>query len=119
MAGIPVTHRGVTHDVVIVSGHVPPAHPDSLTDWGALARLRGTLVLMMAVERIDRFAEALLAGGRAGDTPVAFIENGSLPGQRVVRTDLAHAARTAADTGLRPPAIVVIGDVAGFADLPT
>ncbi|GAA1480471.1 uroporphyrinogen-III C-methyltransferase [Gordonia sinesedis] len=117
MAGIPVTHRGVTHEVVIVSGHVPPDHPDSLVDWAALARLRGTLVLMMAVERIDRFAAALVDGGRPGDTPVAFVENGSLPGQRVVRTDLAHAATAAADAGLRPPAIVVIGDVAAFTDL--
>ncbi|MBR7539999.1 uroporphyrinogen-III C-methyltransferase, partial [Mycobacterium tuberculosis] len=50
-AGIPVTHRGVTHEVVIASGHVRPDHPDSLIDWPVLARLRGTLVLMMAVER--------------------------------------------------------------------
>lgn len=115
-AGIPVTHRGVTHEVVIVSGHLAPDHPDSLVDWSALARLRGTLVLMMAVERIDRFAQALLAGGRAAETPVAMIENGSLPSQRLIRTDLAHAADTAAAAGLRPPAIVVIGDVAGFTE---
>ncbi|MBF6189550.1 uroporphyrinogen-III C-methyltransferase, partial [Nocardia farcinica] len=61
-AGIPVTHRGVTHEFVVVSGHVAPDHPDSLVDWSALARLRGTLVLMMAVERIEQFADALLAG---------------------------------------------------------
>ncbi|GAB24668.1 MAG TPA: uroporphyrinogen-III C-methyltransferase [Gordonia polyisoprenivorans] len=115
-AGIPVTHRGVTHEVVIVSGHVAPDHPDSLTDWSALARLRGTLVLMMAVERVEKFAQALLSGGRPADTPVAMIENGSLPTQRVLRTDLAHAAQTAQSEGLRPPAIVVIGDVAGFTD---
>lgn len=114
LAGIPVTHRGVTHEVVIASGHVPPGHPDSLTDWGALARLRGTLVLMMAVERVDAFASALLDGGRGPDTPVAMIENASLPTQRVLRTDLAHAAAIAAEQELRPPAIVVIGDVAGF-----
>ncbi|MGC4932630.1 uroporphyrinogen-III C-methyltransferase [Gordonia sp. DT30] len=116
VAGIPVTHRGVTHEVVIVSGHVAPDHPDSLVDWSALARLRGTLVLMMSVERIDVFAQALLDGGRAADTPVAMIENGSLPSQRVIRTDLAHAAQTAATQGLRPPAIVVVGAVAGFTD---
>ncbi|WP_168698603.1 uroporphyrinogen-III C-methyltransferase [Gordonia paraffinivorans] len=115
-AGIPVTHRGVTHEVVIVSGHVPPGHPDSLTDWSALGRLRGTIVLMMAVERLDRFADALLEGGRPADTPVAMIENGSLPTQRVLRADLAHAAEVARAEGLRPPAIVVIGQVAGFTD---
>ncbi|GAB19141.1 siroheme synthase CysG [Gordonia effusa NBRC 100432] len=116
LAGIPVTHRGVTHEVVIASGHVPPGHPDSLTDWAALARLRGTIVLMMAVERVDAFATALLDGGRAGSTPVALIENASLPSQRVLRTTLAEAAQTATEQQLKPPAIVVIGDVAGFTD---
>ncbi|QKT07082.1 uroporphyrinogen-III C-methyltransferase [Gordonia sp. X0973] len=116
LGGIPVTHRGVTHEVVIVSGHVRPDHPDSLTDWSALARLRGTIVLMMAVERIDAFADALLAGGRDPQTPVAMIENASLPTQRVLSSDLAHAAAAAARDGLAPPAIVVIGEVAGFVD---
>lgn len=116
-AGIPVTHRGVTHEVVIASGHVPPGHPDSLIDWSVLSKLRGTLVLMMAVERVDLFADALLAGGKAATTPVAMIENGSLPTQRVLRTDLAHAAEVARAEDLRPPAIVVIGDVAGFTEL--
>ncbi|MFT4087979.1 MAG: uroporphyrinogen-III C-methyltransferase, partial [Gordonia sp. (in: high G+C Gram-positive bacteria)] len=116
LAGIPVTHRGVTHEVVIVSGHVAPDHPDSLTDWPALARLRGTLVLMMAVQRLDVFAQALLDGGKAGDTPVALIENASRDDQRLIRTDLAHAAETAEAENLIPPAIVVIGPVAGFTD---
>jgi len=81
-----------------------------------MAKLRGTLILMMAVERVDAFADVLLAGGRDGSTPVALIENGSMPTQRLIRTDLAHAAATARTEGLRPPAIVVIGDVAGFTD---
>lgn len=116
LAGIPVTHRGVTHEVVVVSGHVAPDHPDSLTDWTALAKLRGTIVLMMAVKRIDAFATALLDGGKPADTPVAFIENASRPDQRLIRTDLAHAARAAVDDGLIAPAIAVIGPVAGFTD---
>ena len=106
----------MTHEVVIASGHVRPGHPDSLIDWSVLAQLRGTLVLMMAVERVDVFADALLAGGKPGDTPVAMIENGSLPTQRLIRTDLSHAGETASREGLKPPAIVVIGDVAGFDD---
>ncbi|EGD55704.1 uroporphyrinogen-III C-methyltransferase [Gordonia neofelifaecis] len=116
LAGIPVTHRGVTHEVVIVSGHVAPDHPDSLTNWQALAQMRGTVVLMMAVKRIDEFATALLDGGRAADTPVAFIENASRPDQRLLRTDLAHAAQTAVEQELIAPAIAVIGPVAGFTD---
>src|SRR5690349_24615199 len=50
LAGIPVTHRGLTHEFVVVSGHVPPGHPSSLVDWPALGRLRGTLVVLMGVD---------------------------------------------------------------------
>ncbi|GAA2067989.1 uroporphyrinogen-III C-methyltransferase [Williamsia deligens] len=113
-AGIPVTHRGVTHEVVIVSGHIPPDHPDSLVDWSALGRLRGTIVLMMAVERLEVFAEALMAGGRDASTPVAVIENGSMPGQRRITSDLRSVGDDARAAGVRPPAIVVIGEVAAF-----
>ena len=69
MAGIPVTHRGVTHDLTIVSGHLPPGHPDSLVQWAALGALRGTIVLMMAVENAPLIAEVLLRGGRGASTP--------------------------------------------------
>ncbi|MGW6120332.1 uroporphyrinogen-III C-methyltransferase [Nocardia sp. NPDC055165] len=113
-AGIPVTHRGVTHEFVVVSGHVAPDHPDSLVDWSALAKLRGTIVLMMAVERIDKFAAALLAGGRPSDTPAAVIQEGTLRTQRVVRADLATVADRVKEEGIRPPAIIVIGPTAGF-----
>ncbi|KQY38158.1 MULTISPECIES: uroporphyrinogen-III C-methyltransferase [Nocardia] len=113
-AGIPVTHRGVTHEFVVVSGHVAPEHPDSLVDWSALAKLRGTIVLMMAVERIDKFAAALLEGGRPSDTPAAVIQEGTLRTQRVVRADLATVADRVKEEGIRPPAIIVIGPTAGF-----
>ncbi|MEU4414690.1 uroporphyrinogen-III C-methyltransferase [Nocardia salmonicida] len=113
-AGIPVTHRGVTHEFVVVSGHVAPEHPDSLVDWSALAKLRGTIVLMMAVERIDKFATALLEGGRPADTPAAVIQEGTLRTQRVVRADLATVAERVKEEGIRPPAIIVIGPTAGF-----
>lgn len=65
LAGVPVTHRAVNHEFVVVSGHLSPDHPESLVNWEALAQLSGTLVLLMAVERIELFAEALLKGGRA------------------------------------------------------
>lgn len=113
-AGIPVTHRGVTHEFVVVSGHVAPDHPDSLVDWPALARLRGTLVLMMAVERIEQFADALLAGGRPADTPATVIQEGTLRTQKVLRADLATVAERVRAEGIRPPAIVVIGPTAAF-----
>ncbi len=114
-AGIPVTHRGVTHEVVVVSGHVAPGHPDSLVDWNALGRLRGTVVVLMGVERLGAIAAALVAGGRPDDTPVAIVQNGTLAAQRVTSGTLATIAARAAAAEVRPPAIVVVGAVAGFA----
>lgn len=114
-AGIPVTHRGVTHEFVVVSGHVAPDHPESLVDWSALARLKGTLVLLMAVERIELFADVLIAGGRDPHTPAAVIQEGTLRTQRLVHADLSTVAQRVRDEEIRPPAIVVIGAVAGFA----
>lgn len=113
-AGIPVTHRGVTHEFVVVSGHVAPDHPDSLVDWSALAKLRGTIVLLMAVERIDQFAKALVDGGRPATTPVTVIQEGTLRTQRELRADLATVAQRVKDEEIKPPAIIVIGPVAGF-----
>ena len=112
LAGIPVTHRGVAHDFTVVSGHLPPEHPDTLVDWQALARLRGTLVLMMAVENAPAIAETLVAGGRDPRTPVAVISEGSMPTERRLFTDLGSLAASIAD--VRPPAIIVIGDVVGL-----
>ena len=113
-AGVPVTHRGVTHEFVVVSGHVAPDHPDSLVDWDALARLKGTIVLLMAVERIDKFAEVLIQGGRSATTPVLVVQEGTMRTQREVRADLSTVAQRVKDEAIRPPAIVVIGTVAGF-----
>ena len=116
VAGVPVTHRGVAHEVVVVSGHVAPDDPRSLVDWPALSRLKGTLVLLMAVERIRAFAEVLETGGRAGDTPVAVVQEGTTRSQRVVRTVLSEVADRIAAEEIRPPAIVVIGPVAALGD---
>jgi uroporphyrin-III C-methyltransferase/precorrin-2 dehydrogenase/sirohydrochlorin ferrochelatase len=113
-AGVPVTHRGVAHEVVVVSGHVGPADETSLTDWAALARLRGTLVIMMGVERIAQFAEALLAGGRAPETPVAVIQDATTRNQHALWSTLDRVAEDIATKGIRPPAVIVIGPVAGL-----
>lgn len=114
VAGVPVTHRGVAHEVVVVSGHVPPGHDTSLVDWAALGRLRGTIVLMMGVERLDQFAAALLAAGRPGDTPVAIVQDGTMPHQRITRSTLDSVAADAKAAGVRPPAVIVIGPVAAL-----
>jgi uroporphyrin-III C-methyltransferase / precorrin-2 dehydrogenase / sirohydrochlorin ferrochelatase len=110
-AGIPVTHRGIAHEFTVVSGHLPPGHPDSLVVWDALARLRGTLVLVMAVDNAAAIAETLVAGGRAAGTPVAVLVEGTLPGERATYSTLGGLADALARDGVRPPAIIVIGEV--------
>jgi uroporphyrin-III C-methyltransferase/precorrin-2 dehydrogenase/sirohydrochlorin ferrochelatase len=115
LAGVPVTHRGVTHEFVVVSGHVAPDHPESLVNWNALAALSGTIVLLMAVERIELFAKVLQEGGRAAETPVLVVQHGTTAAQRTLRTTLADAPEHIRAEGIRPPAIIVIGAVAAFA----
>ena len=114
-AGIPVTHRGVAHDFTVISGHLPPGHPDSLTDWDAVARLHGTLLLMMAVANAPAIADALQAGGRKPDTSVAVVCDGSMPGERTVFTTLAELAGDLEREAVQPPAIIVVGDVVSVA----
>ncbi|HEY1135213.1 MAG TPA: uroporphyrinogen-III C-methyltransferase, partial [Nocardioides sp.] len=116
VAGIPVTHRGVAHEFTVISGHIPPGHPDSLVAWDALARLRGTLVLLMAVANAGAIADALVTGGRPADTPVAVVAEGTMPEQRTVLSTLATLADDIAATGLRPPAIIVVGYVVAVAN---
>jgi uroporphyrin-III C-methyltransferase/precorrin-2 dehydrogenase/sirohydrochlorin ferrochelatase len=108
-AGIPVTHRGVAHELVIVSGHLAPDDPASLVDWPALARLRGTLCVLMGLRNLGAIAQTLIAYGKPADTPVAIIQDATTRDQRTVLATLAGAE--AAATGMRPPAVVVIGDV--------
>jgi uroporphyrin-III C-methyltransferase/precorrin-2 dehydrogenase/sirohydrochlorin ferrochelatase len=115
MAGVPVTHRAVNHEFVVVSGHLAPDHPESLVNWNALAALSGTIVLLMAVERIELFVEALLAGGRPADTPVLVVQHGTTAAQRTLRASLADTPQKVRADGIRPPAIIVIGPVAAFA----
>ena len=115
LAGVPVTHRGLTHEFVVVSGHLPPGHPDSLVDWAALGRLRGTVVVLMGVDSAGAIAAALVEHGRDPATPVAVISDGSIATQRRLRTTLGSLADTMAAEGVRPPAVWVAGDVVDVA----
>ncbi|WP_433343258.1 uroporphyrinogen-III C-methyltransferase [Streptomyces sp. CA-253872] len=113
-AGIPVTHRGVAHEFTVVSGHVAPDDPRSLVDWPALARLRGTLVILMGVDKLGAIADALVRHGRDPETPVALIQEGTTAAQRRVDAHLSTAAETARAHDVRPPAVVVVGAVAAL-----
>ncbi|WP_062354540.1 uroporphyrinogen-III C-methyltransferase [Herbidospora yilanensis] len=110
-AGVPVTHRGVSQDFHVVSVHVAPGHPASTVDWRLLAGSEGTLILLMAVERIAEIADTLLREGRSPETPVMVVQDGTLPTQRAVRATLRDVAERVTAAGVRPPAIVVVGDV--------
>lgn len=112
LAGIPLTARGVNQSFTVVSAHLTPGNPASTVDWDALARLGGTLVLLMAVGRLPAVCEALVAGGLPGSTPVAVVQEAALPTQATVLTTLSAAAVDAA--GVRAPAVVVIGEVVGL-----
>ena len=111
LAGIPVTHRGVAHDFTVLSGHLPPDHAGSLVDWEAVARLTGTLLLMMAVENAAAIAEVLVKGGRASGTPVAVVCDGSMPAERTVFATLGTLGEAVEANGVRAPAIIVVGEV--------
>ncbi|NPC96350.1 uroporphyrinogen-III C-methyltransferase [Nocardioides sp. zg-DK7169] len=115
VAGIPVTHRGVAHEFTVISGHLPPGHPESLTNWAAVGGLSGTLVLMMAVQNAPAIAAALVAGGRDADTPVAVVCDGTMPGQRTVLATLATLGDELAAQDVKPPAIIVVGGVVAVA----
>jgi uroporphyrin-III C-methyltransferase/precorrin-2 dehydrogenase/sirohydrochlorin ferrochelatase len=116
LAGIPVTHRGVAHEFTVISGHLPPGHPDSLVEWDGVAQLRGTVVLLMAVQNLPAIADRLARAGRPGATPVAVVADGSMPTQRTVWSTLAEVGEDVEREQVRPPAIVVIGDVVAVAN---
>jgi uroporphyrin-III C-methyltransferase/precorrin-2 dehydrogenase/sirohydrochlorin ferrochelatase len=115
IAGIPVTHRGVTHEFTVVSGHLPPGHPEALVNYDAMAKMQGTVVVMMGVENAPHIAAALVAGGRAASTPVAVICDGTMPTQRTVLATLGTLAERLVAEDVKPPAIIVIGDVVAVA----
>ena len=115
VAGIPVTHRGVAHEFTVISGHLPPDHAESLVEWDAVARLRGTVVLLMAVQNLPAIAARLVAGGRSAATPVAIVSEGTMPGERTLLTTLGSVEADMTEAGVRPPAIVVVGEVVAVA----
>jgi uroporphyrin-III C-methyltransferase / precorrin-2 dehydrogenase / sirohydrochlorin ferrochelatase len=110
-AWVPVTHRGVAQEFHVVSVHVPPGDERSTVDWALLGGSTGTLVLLMAVQRIGAVSAELLRNGRSPDTPVSVIADGTMPTQRTINSTLDQLEGVVIREGIRPPAIVVVGDV--------
>ncbi|GAB2680067.1 uroporphyrinogen-III C-methyltransferase [Thalassiella azotivora] len=115
LAGIPVTDRELSQGVTVLSAHVPPGDPRSTVDWAAVARTGTTVVVLMGVRTLRAVATALVDGGLPASTPVACVQDGGLPTQRVVAATLADAADAADAAGLRPPVVTVVGAVAARA----
>jgi uroporphyrin-III C-methyltransferase len=109
LAGVPVTHRGLAAAVTVVTGHRRPGD-EQATDWEALARVGGTIVVLMGVAERGAIAARLQAGGRPGDTPVAVVERAGTVQQRTVRSRLDELA----DLAVSSPATIVIGPVAAL-----
>jgi uroporphyrin-III C-methyltransferase/precorrin-2 dehydrogenase/sirohydrochlorin ferrochelatase len=117
-AGIPLTHRGLAADFTVVSGHLDPGRPSTEgIDWPGLAQHAGTLVLLMAMDRLDAIAAALIEHGRGAETPAAVVHRATLPEQRMVRAPLSGIAAAAEAAGIRAPAVVVIGPVVDVLDV--
>jgi uroporphyrinogen III methyltransferase/synthase len=109
-AGIPVTHRGVSTHFTVVTGHEDPAKQRTDVPWSALAQTGGTLVILMGAGHVRDIAARLIDGGRAPETPVAAVRNGTRADQRTIRATLA----TIGDAGVRAPSAIVVGEVAAL-----
>lgn len=117
LAGVPITHRSVVHSFTVISGHLPPGHKDSRNNWDALAHTGGTLVIIMGVKNAPKIAAAIIDAGRASETPAIVIQEGTTTNQRGYRCTLGTLAETMKMHNIQPPAVYVIGDVAGLSTM--
>jgi len=111
-AGIPLTHRDHTATVAFITGHEDPKKEKSSIAWDKLATGAGTLVFLMGVGNLRAIADRLVEYGRSPGTPVAVIRRGTCPDQETVLGTLDTIAEVAEEAGIRPPAIIVVGEVA-------
>ena len=114
LAGIPLTHRGLTQNFSVVSGHVGPDHPASTVNWDAVATSSGTIVILMGVAHLSEICTGLIARGLDADTPAAIIAKAAMPGSHVIRGTVRTLPALAAEAGVEPPALTVIGAVVGL-----
>lgn len=108
-AGIPITHRGLATSVTFVTGHEDPAKPGTQTNWPALAKVGGTIVLYMGVKTLASISDALIKGGMPGEIPAAAIQWGTQSRQRTVVATLDTIAAKAEEQNITAPVITVIG----------
>jgi uroporphyrinogen III methyltransferase/synthase len=115
-AGIPITHRRYASAVALVTGHEEPEKDESALDWDALARFPGTLVVYMGVTTAGVWTSALMRAGKPADTPAAILRRCSLPDQQTIHCRLDEVAQQLTPASkMRPPVIVIIGEVTRLA----
>lgn len=112
-ADVPVTHRGVESSFTVVTGHDARSAGDAGVNWERVAATPGSIVVLMGVGNLGTIARKLIQGGRPSDEPVRVVERATLPGQRVVSGTLASIEQLAQEAGLKAPAVIVVGPVAG------
>lgn len=110
-AGIPLTHRHVSSSVTMITGHEDPSKRESSINYQALAKIGGTIVILMGVKRLPEIAAKLIENGLESDTPAAIVEWGTTRHQRSFVGTLATIADSAHKNHVQPPAIVILGDV--------
>ena len=115
-AGIPVTHRDLASSVAVVTGHEDPEKTRSSVDWASLANGPDTLVILMGLGNLPAITRSLIDAGKPPATAAALIQDASTPEQKTVVGTLADIAQKAVQADLRPPAVAVIGDVAGLGE---
>ena len=110
-AGIPLTHRDYTATVAFITGHEDPAKDESNIAWEKLATGVGTLVFLMGVGNLPKITAKLMENGRSTDTPIAVIHRGTVPKQKTVEGTLENINERVRKEKIKPPAIIVVGDV--------
>ncbi|MEG3640964.1 uroporphyrinogen-III C-methyltransferase [Magnetococcus sp. PR-3] len=120
-AGIPITHRNVNANVAFLTGHESPINAAGETvpttvDWESVGATFPVVVLYMGVKNLPTIAKRLIAGGRSGETPVALIRWATTPRQQTMITSLSRAAEDISECKIKPPSIVVIGEVVNYRD---
>jgi len=115
-AGIPLTHRNYSSSVVFVTGHEDPEKKKEAVKWKRLAKSVDTIVIMMGLSRIDIICKQLIAGGLDKTTPVAVIQNGTTPQQRMVKGNVSNIAKYVKAEKITPPTNIIIGKVVDLSD---
>jgi uroporphyrinogen III methyltransferase/synthase len=110
-AGIPVTHRDMASSFAVITGHEKPGKQASAVHWQEIARGVDTLVFLMGVENLGVIVSQLIAQGKKPSTPAALICSGTLPAQKVLTGTLRTIVKKAARADLKPPAVLVVGEV--------